>query len=98
MNITTLLGNDTFITSVVFNDEAIEITYMEKGQQSSKVMQVNTIAFPVDANDAEKLEMIAQAQDLFRELIDRAFSERRAELNPSTAPARKRLTDLKGQE
>jgi hypothetical protein len=75
-----VLMADTFITSVVFNDEAIEITFMESGEQSSTCMEIHTIAFPIE-DDPEKIIMLEQCQDLLREIIDRVYAERRAEIN-----------------
>jgi hypothetical protein len=72
--------NDTFVTSVVFNDEAIEITFMEANEQASKVMEIHTIAFPIE-EDFEKMAIVENVQEFLRELIDRCYGERRAELS-----------------
>lgn len=95
MNI--LMTNDTFITSAVFNDEAVEITFMESTEQSSGCMEIHTLAFPVE-DDPEKLAMIEIIQENLRELIDRVYAERRAELNGQRKQAQaeeRRLTELR---
>ena len=68
--------SDTFVTSVIFNDEALELTFLESREQGENVMEVHTLVFPVN-NDMDKLNLVATIQEILRELIDRVYSERR---------------------
>ena len=83
------LNTDTFITSVVFNDEALEISFMETSKQSESVMEVGTIVFPI-TDDPEKLDICGAIQDALRDLIDRVYAERRAALGAVKQPVSQR--------
>lgn len=80
MNLNETLLNETFITTAVFNDELVELTYMERRHQGSKSMRMQMLMFPVDGIDPEKVDIVAAIQDLLRELIDRVESEQREEM------------------
>jgi hypothetical protein len=68
-----------FVTSAVFNDEAIELTFIDDRKQTPNVMEIDTIVFPV-TNDADRLNICSQIQALLQELINRVIADRRAEL------------------
>jgi hypothetical protein len=76
MSFADVVNNDTFITSVVFNDEALEITFLENRDQTEDIMEAKTLVFAV-GGDAEKVDILVLVQDLLRDLVDRVYAERR---------------------
>ena len=72
-----------FVTSAVFNDEAVELTYIDDRKQTDQVMEIDTMVFPV-TNDQDKLNICSQIQSLLQELINRVHAERRAKLSGET--------------
>lgn len=75
MNFSEIIQNDTFVTSVVFNDEAVEVTYLENRDQTEHVMEAHVLVFAI--NDPAKVDILAMVQELLRDVIDRVVSERR---------------------
>lgn len=74
-----------FVTSAVFNDEAVELTYIDDRKQTDEVMEIDTMVFPV-THDPDKLNICSQIQALLQELINRVHAERRAKLAGLSAP------------
>lgn len=72
-----------FVTSAVFNDEAVELTYIDDRKQTDEVMEIDTMVFPV-THDPDKLNICSQIQSLLQELIGRVHAERRAKLSGQT--------------
>jgi hypothetical protein len=75
MNIEEYLTFDTFINNVSFGDEEIEITYMEKHDQSDTVMLAKTMMLPI--SDEERLQMYLEIQQTLVDLIERGAIELR---------------------
>lgn len=93
MNMANSLLNDSFITSAVFNDELVELTYMEKRDQGTKCMKIHTLMFPVDGSDPDLVEIVAIIQDHLRDLIDRVEAAQREEFQEVRKGLRQALED-----
>lgn len=76
-----------FVTSAVFNDEAIELTWLDDREQTDTLMEIHTQVFPI-TNDPEKVAICSEIQALLQELVNRNVSERRAALSRQAAPER----------
>lgn len=77
MRLDDILSKETFVTSVVFNENSVEITYMEKEEQSETIMLAKTILVPIYPDDEERVLLYAEMQDAASDLVDRAFVELR---------------------
>lgn len=84
MKIEDLITFDTFITSVSFGDDSIEITFLEKREQSETVMMARTMIVPVDDDDS--LQVYADVQDALRQLIEWGYVELRNPPEEFTEP------------
>ena len=69
-----------FVTSAVFNDEAVELTFIDDRKQTPNVMEIDTMVFPV-TQDPDRLNICSQIQALLQDLIIRVHSDRRDEIN-----------------
>lgn len=76
-----------FVTSAVFNDEAIELTWLDDREQTESLMEIHTQVFPI-TNDPEKVAICSEVQALLQELVNRLIAERRAQMNRREAPER----------
>ena len=75
MRASELMKHDTFVTNVAFGAETIEITFMEKREQSEAIMMARTIV--MDLNTEERLIVYSELQDRLRDLIDWGIIELR---------------------
>lgn len=66
---------DTFATNVSFGNDTIEITFLEKAEQSPTVMMARTIVVQVDTE--ERYRNYSFLQDCLRDLIDSGYIELR---------------------
>jgi hypothetical protein len=67
---------DTFITSVSFSDDSIEITFLEKNEQAEDVMMARTMVIYL-GDDENKIDMYADIQDSLRMLIEIGYIDLR---------------------
>jgi hypothetical protein len=66
---------DTFATNVSFGNDTIEITFLEKSEQSQTVMMARTLVIQVD--NEERYRNYSFLQECLRELIDSGYIELR---------------------
>jgi hypothetical protein len=75
MRIQDLLNFETFITSISFSEEAIEVTFLEKREQGDTVMMARTMVCQID--NEQRAELYADLQDRMRDFIDWGYIELR---------------------
>lgn len=76
MRVEEVVQFETFITSVSFSDDSVEITFLEKREQSDNVMMARTMIIYLEEDD-EKIGMYADLQDSLRMLIEMGYVELR---------------------
>lgn len=90
-----LREKDTFVTSAVFNEEAIEITFLEARHQTPNRMRACTEVFAVDS--PEKETILSEVQTLLCDLLDiveRDAREAEEQKTPPSATYEKIMSDL----
>jgi len=68
MRIQDIINFDTFVTSVSFNDDSIEVTFLEKREQADEVMMARTMVAAI--KDEDSMQMYADLQSILRDFID----------------------------
>jgi hypothetical protein len=71
MRLQDIINFETFVTTVSFSDDSIEVTFLEKREQGESVMMARVMAISID--DEESMEMYADIQNVLRELIERGY-------------------------
>jgi hypothetical protein len=75
---------DTFITACMFNEDSVEITFLEKHEQSENVMMARSMVLPI--NTDERAQIYAELQDRLRDLVDWGYIELRNPPKEYTEP------------
>jgi len=76
MRLEQVLNFDTFVTSVNFADDAVEITFLEKSDQSETVMLAKTMIIPIEENE-DRIHMYLEIQERLIDMIQWGYIELR---------------------
>ena len=76
MRLEQVLNFDTFVTGVAFSDDAIEVTFLEKNDQSETVMLAKTMVIPIEDDD-DRIQMYFEIQERLIEMIQWGYIELR---------------------
>jgi hypothetical protein len=76
MRIEEILSFETFITSVSFGDDSMEVMFLEKNEQTDTIMMARTMIIPIEGND-ERVQIYGDIQDALRHMIEGAYVELR---------------------
>lgn len=63
-----VLSEDVFITSVGFNEDSVEITFLESREQGERDMMARTMVLVLESD--ERIMLVAEIQERLRDLID----------------------------
>jgi len=85
LNQNELRSKDTYVTSAVFNEEALEITFLEARHQTPNRMRACTEVFAIDT--PEKEAIFNEIQNSLCELLDMVEREARDAMNESQKKA-----------
>jgi hypothetical protein len=76
MRVEDIIQFETFITSVSFSDDSIEVMFLEKREQSENVMMARNMVVYLEDNE-DKLDIYADLQDRLRMLVEIGYVELR---------------------
>jgi len=76
MRIEDIVSFETFITSISFGDDSMEITFLEKREQAENIMMARTMVIMIE-DDETKLDIYADIQDRLRTMIEIGYIELR---------------------
>lgn len=71
MRIQDIVNFETFVTNVSFNDDSIEVTFLEKREQAEDVMMARTMVAAV--KDEDGMQMYADLQGILRDFIENGY-------------------------
>jgi hypothetical protein len=76
MRVEEVVQFETFITSVSFSDDSVEITFLEKREQADNIMMARTMVIYLE-DDEDKIDIYADLQEKMRMLIEMGYVELR---------------------
>lgn len=76
MRVDEIIQFETFITSVIFTDESIELNFLEKREQTDNVMMARTMVIYLEDSET-KIQIYSDLQDSLRMLIEMGYIEMR---------------------
>ena len=71
MRIQDIVNFETFVTSVTFSDDSIEVTFLEKREQAESVMMARTMV--AEISDETSMQMYADLQNILRDFIELGY-------------------------
>lgn len=75
MRLEDILNLETFVTSVGFNEDSMEVTFLEDREQGEDVMMARTLILPI--NSPERMQLYAEIQERLCDLIEWGYIELR---------------------